>query len=386
MIPEWFDSFNPCISKEENRDLIKEVTEEEILAALSQMSSLKAPSPDGLQASFYQKYWKIVGKSVCKMVRAFFHNGHLLKEINRTFITLIPKLESPEASHHYRPINLCNVSYKIIAKILANRIKPLLNKIISPLQGAFAPGRLINDNIMLAHEIMHSFKKKKGKTGYMVVKLDMEKAYDRLEWEFIKAILTRLGFHPKWIGWVMECISTVSYSVLINGSPEGNIYPSRGIRQGDPLSPYIFIICVEFLGRELVKQAKNPKNHIGIPSHHSGPKIPFLMFAYDCIIFAKASQNACNNINRILKKFCALSGQLVNFRKSTIQISNNIQGTTKRRLGEALSIPTSNGISKYLGCPLVQGRVNRSSFAEVVLKSQKKLAFGKHSFSQELGK
>ena len=138
-------------------DLIKEVTEEEILAALSQMSSLNALGPDK------------------------FHNGHLLKEINMNFITLIPKLESPEASHHYRPISLCNVSYKIIAKILANRVKPFLNKIISPLQGAFAPGRLINDNIMLAHEIMYCFKKKKGETSYMAVKLDMEKVYDRLE-------------------------------------------------------------------------------------------------------------------------------------------------------------------------------------------------------------
>ena len=132
----------------------------------------------------------------------------MLKEINRTFITLIAKLENPEASHHhYRPISLCNVCYKIIAKILANRVKPLLNKIISPLQGAFSPGRFINDNIMLAHEIMHSFKKKKGKTGYMAVKLDMEKAYDRLEWDFIKTILTRLGFHPKWIGWIMQLFS-----------------------------------------------------------------------------------------------------------------------------------------------------------------------------------
>ena len=94
-------------------DLSKELREEEILAALSQMSSLKAPGPVGLQASFYQKYWKIVGKFVCKMVRAFFHNGHLLKEINRTFITLIPKLECPKASHHYRPISLCNAMFLI---------------------------------------------------------------------------------------------------------------------------------------------------------------------------------------------------------------------------------------------------------------------------------
>ena len=95
------------------------------------------------------------------MVKAFFFNGHMLKEINRTFNTLIPKSDNPESSNHYRSISLCNSYYKIIAKILANRVKPLLNKIISPLQEAFAPGRLINDNVLLAHEIMHLFKKKK---------------------------------------------------------------------------------------------------------------------------------------------------------------------------------------------------------------------------------
>ena len=135
-----------------------------------------------------------------------------------------------------------------------------------------------------------------------------------------------------------------------------------------------------------MKQAKNTKNHIGIPTHCSGPKIMFLMFVDDCIIFAKASQNACNNINRILQKLWSLSGQLLNSHKSSIQISNNIQGTTKRRLGEALNIPTSNDISKYLGCPLVQGRVNRSSFAKVVLKSQKKLASWKARFLSKVGK
>ena len=172
---ELFYSFSPCITKEENRELIKDVIEVEIHAALSQINSLKAPTLDGLQASFYQKYWKIIGKSVCKMVKALFYNGHMLKEINRTFITLIPKSDNPKSSNHYKPINLCNVCYQIIAKILANRVKPLINKIVSPLQGAFALGRLINDNVLLAHEIMHLFKKKKIKSSYMTIKLDMEK-------------------------------------------------------------------------------------------------------------------------------------------------------------------------------------------------------------------
>ena len=162
---ELFNSFNPCISYEENRELIKTITDDEIQTTLSHINTLKALGPNGLQSSFYQKYWKIVGKPACKIVKVFFYNGHVIKEINKAFITLIPKSDNPKSTNHFIPISLCNVSYKIIAKILANRIKQLLNKIISPLQGPFAPGMLINDNIMIAHEIMHSFKKKKRENG-----------------------------------------------------------------------------------------------------------------------------------------------------------------------------------------------------------------------------
>ena len=119
------------------------------------------------------------------MVKAFFFNGHMLRDTSKTFITLIPKSDNPGSTNHFRPISLCNICYKVIAKILANRVKHLLSKIISPFQGDFARGKLINDNNMLAHEIMHSFKKKKRKMAYMVVKLDMENAYDRLERDFI---------------------------------------------------------------------------------------------------------------------------------------------------------------------------------------------------------
>ena len=113
----------------------------------------------------------------------------------------------------------------------------------------------------------------------------MEKAYDIFEWEFVRAILSKLVFHSKWIEWVMECISMVSYSLLMNGNSEGKIQSSRGIRQRDPLSPYIFILCVKFLDRELVKQSEKPRNHIGIQTHRNGSKITFLMFANYYIIF-----------------------------------------------------------------------------------------------------
>ena len=126
-----------------------------------------------------------------------------------------------------------------------NRLRPILEWLGSPVQSAFLPGRLIHDNILPTHEIMHKFKKVNGKTAWVTLKLDMEKAYDRLEWSFVNQCLYQLGFHPQWIQWIMECISSVSYSLLVNDEPTGMIHPSRGIRQGDPLSPYIFILCIE---------------------------------------------------------------------------------------------------------------------------------------------
>ena len=107
---------------------------------------------------------------------------------------------------------------------MANRVKPLLHKIVSTLQGAFAPCKLINNNILLAHQLCTFFKKNKAKSIYMAVNLDMENSYDRLEWNFIKVVLTKLGFHPKWISWVREYISTASFSILINYSLRGKNY------------------------------------------------------------------------------------------------------------------------------------------------------------------
>ena len=150
---------------------------------------------------------------------------------------------------NYRPISLCNTVYKVITKIIVARLRPFLEKLISPLQAAFVPGRKGIDNAIIVQEIVHTLSKKKGKVGYIAIKVDLEKAYDKLEWSFIRGMLIRANLPVDLIDLIMSCVSTVLTSILVNGEALDPIYPSRGIRQGDPLSPYLFILCMDFLGQ-----------------------------------------------------------------------------------------------------------------------------------------
>ncbi|GAA0155443.1 hypothetical protein LIER_13170 [Lithospermum erythrorhizon] len=131
------------------------------------------------------------------------------------------------------PISLCNIVVKIIGRVMTIRLRPILMCIISENQSAFLPGRMISNNILIAHEVLHYMNHSKSvKNNNMAIKLDMSKAYDRVEWSFLKAIMLKLGFCRRWVDWTMSLVSTVSYSVLINGVPCGFIRPTRGIRQG----------------------------------------------------------------------------------------------------------------------------------------------------------
>ena len=181
-------------------------------------------------------------------VKQIFRSGKVPEHLNKTLITLIPKIQGPKTLGNYRPISLCNTVYKVVTKIIVARLRPFLDKIISPLQTAFVPGRKGIDNVIIAQEIIHSLGKKKGKTGYIALKIDLEKAYDKLEWGFIRSMLIRINLPTQLIDVIMSCVSTVSTSILFNGEVLDLILPSRGIRQGDH-SPRI---CSSFAWISLV--------------------------------------------------------------------------------------------------------------------------------------
>ncbi|GLT49980.1 hypothetical protein SLA2020_234990 [Shorea laevis] len=221
-------------------------TAEEVLLALKQIHSSKAPGPNGMNAGFFKHYWPIIGDDVTKAVLEFFNEGIMTKGVNRTHIVLILKTKNPNAMKDFWPISLCNVIYKVISKILTNRLKPLLPSIISKNQSAFVLSRLIYDNVMVAFEMVHHLKnKRQGTKGDMAIKLDLSKAFDRVEWDLLQGVMQAIRLPSTWIDRVMNCVRTVEYSILVNGSITREFTPSRGIRQGDPLSPLLFIFCAK---------------------------------------------------------------------------------------------------------------------------------------------
>lgn len=186
----------PQIDTLQQSQLYRPLSDAEIELVVHQLGPQKAPSPNGIPAFFYQKFWDIVKHDILNSVHAFFHSGSLLKSLNQTYITLIPKISFPKEVSHFLPISPCNVTYKIISKILVNKLKPLMDKLVSPFQNVFIQGRSIIDNILLAHEIFDSFRKKKGrKKGYRALKIDMCKAYDRVNWNFLKEVLLSMNFN-----------------------------------------------------------------------------------------------------------------------------------------------------------------------------------------------
>ena len=334
------DGFQSRVSAEMNTTLTRPVSDEEIQKAMFGVKGSSAPGEDGLTGEFYKRFWHIVGPSLMMEIKRFFQTAILPDGWNHTQLSLIPKIIRPTKMSDMRPISLCSVQYKIISKILCNRLKGVLPKLISETQGAFVSGRLISDNILIAHEMVHGLcTNDRVSDSFMAIKTDMSKAYDRVEWSFLEVLMEKMGFDHVWIRWIMSCVTTVSFSVLMNGMEHGFIKPERGIRQGDPLSPFLFILCAEALVNCLNKSEESGRLQ-GIKLAASGPAIHHLLFADDSLLMCRASPEDATEIISCLQRYSEASGQIINPMKSSIYLwqegSNNFKRRGKTCLGDPL--------------------------------------------------
>ena len=339
--------------------LVRGVTSEEIRDALFSIGDDKAPGPDGYTALFFKRTWDIVGTHMCDAIKEFFSSGSLLKQMNHTVIALVPKSAQANSVGDFRPIACCNVIYKVISKLLATRLCPVLGDIIDPAQSAFVKGRSMIENIHLMQELLRKYNRKRV-SPRCLVKVDLRKAYDSVSWDFLSEVLLGLGFPECFICWVMQCVSTTSYSVAINGGIWGMFRGGKGLRQGDPLSPFLFIICLEYLSRRL-------KMNTSCMDFNFHPRcgqlrLTHLAFADDLMLLSRGDLLSVRIIMDSLRDFGLKSGLWANLLKSSL-FTAGVYGEDLTELQRLTGIPNGTMPFRYLGVPLAAQRLNVAHFA-----------------------
>ncbi|CAL1397558.1 unnamed protein product [Linum trigynum] len=347
-------------------------TVEEIRATVMEMNGLKAPGKDGYQALFYQKCWTQIKKEFTLFIQMCFREHKSIELVNETLLALIPKVEGPCSMNQFRPISLCNVGYKVVAKRIANKLKTLMPDLVHPNQSSFVPKRHITDNIIILQEAVHSMSKKSGKKGNMLLKIDLAKAYDRIDWHFLENTLKEAHLPNDCISLIMACVTSTSFQVLWNGGATESFKPSRGLRQGCPLSPYLFTLCIERLSHCILSEVKNG-NWKPMKLSADGPPLSHLFFADDLVLFAEANPKHAEVVMSCMERFCLASGELISKEKSRVFFSKNTTRATRGEVCSRLGIQETQDLGRYLGMPVIHGRVTKSTYRFILEKIDNKL-------------
>ncbi|GLU14892.1 hypothetical protein SLE2022_314330 [Rubroshorea leprosula] len=378
-------TYQPQLAIEDGESLLRPVSLEEVKTALFSMKGLKSPGPDGIQPIFYQKHWEEVSGTLLSFTNNVIRDGCFDLALLKAHIVLIPKGDNPDTIQKFRPICLLNVAYKVLSKVLVNRLRPFLQQLIGPFQNSFLVGRCTTDNIILSQEAVHSMRKMKGRRGAMIFKIDLHKAFDSVDWTFLQHVLHDFNIPGPLIQLIMFSVTSLQLSVLWNGEELPPFNPQRGLRQGDPLFPYLFIMCMEKLSHKIQSQVHS---RVWKPFRISrgGLALSHLFFADDLMLFCEASSQQVKVAMDCLTEFSNESGLAINLTKSKLYVSPNIQRQVAAALSHACGIPLTGELGNYLGVPILHGRPSASTYKHLLEKIQLKLAGWKQNLLSMAGR
>ncbi|RVX20266.1 Transposon TX1 uncharacterized 149 kDa protein [Vitis vinifera] len=282
------------ISEESASRLDSPFFEEEIFNVVFRLDRDKASGPNGFTIAVFQDCWEVIKEDLVRVFAEFHSSGIINQSTNASFIVLLPKKSQTKKISDFRPISLITCLYKVIAKVLSGRLRGVLHETIHSTQGAFVQGRQILDAVLIANEIVDE--KRLSREEGVVFKIDFDKAYDHMNWDFLNHVLEKKGFSPKWRNWMRGCLSWVSYAILVNENAKGWVKASRGLRQGDPLSSFLFTVVADVLSRMMLR-AEERSLLEGFKVGRNRTRVPHLQFADDTIFFS----NSCAEELQTLK-------------------------------------------------------------------------------------
>lgn len=351
----WFDELQNFRISTEQALLMETIpSPEEIQSLMFKLNPNKSPGPDGLTSGFFKASWDVLGSEVISAVQQFFVSGFLPATANATILTLVPKFTGATKIKEFRPIACLNTIYKLISRLLVRRIKPILQQLILPSHTAFIKGRLIVENSVLASELVNGYHKNKG-SKRITIKVDIAKAFDTLSWDFLLACLEGMNMPAQFLKRLKARICTPSFMLGYNGTVNGYFKGKRGLRQGDPLSPYLFVIAMNCLSHMLNKVAE--QNRLGFHAKCSKTKLTHLSFADDLLIFTDESIESVQCVLQVLHDFEVRSGLAVSMQKTSFFCS----GLSEEEVG---TIQASTGMVRgslpvrYLGVPLCSKKLS----------------------------
>ncbi|WVZ61783.1 hypothetical protein U9M48_011600 [Paspalum notatum var. saurae] len=361
----WHFSLRELYPAQVDHDLDAMFLDEEVAAAVKGMNKNSAPGPDGFGPSFYAAAWSAVKTQVVGMAAAF-HSGRLeLDRINRSYMVLLPKKFEAKLVSDFRPICLQNCSVKIISKMLTTRLQGVIGGLIDLDQTGFLKGRSIAENFVYAMELVQCCHKRKLPT--VVLKLDFAKAFDTVQWPALLDILSARGFSSRWVGWILHLLSSSKTAILVNGCPGPWFDCKRGLRQGDPISPYLFLLVADVLQR-LIKVDSSIR-------HPVQTELPgaVLQYADDTLIVMRGDVVGVQKLAALLEQFSAATGLAINFSKS-ILVPLHMEDADVLQCVTTLGCRREGFPQSYLGLPLSNTKLKLDAFTSLIAKADKYLA------------